>query len=50
LSISPTSSANLMPDLDVFTLYIRESANELEAAAEERIKNKAAFQALLDKE
>jgi WS/DGAT/MGAT family acyltransferase len=48
LSISPTSSANLMPDLDVFTRYIRESANELEVAAEEMIKNKAAFQALLE--
>ncbi len=32
LSISPTSSPAVMPDLDVFTRNIRESANELEAA------------------
>ena len=32
LSISPTSSPSVMPDLDVFSRYIRESANELEAA------------------
>jgi len=32
LSISPTSSPSVMPDLDQFTRYIRESANELEAA------------------
>ncbi len=33
LSISPTSSPAVMPDLDVFSRYLRESANELEAAA-----------------
>ena len=32
LSISPTSSPSVMPDLDLFSRYIRESANELEAA------------------
>ena len=32
LSISPTSSPAVMPDLDVFTRYLREAANELEAA------------------
>jgi len=32
LSISPTSSPAVMPDLDVFTRDLRESANELEAA------------------
>jgi putative sterol carrier protein len=32
LSISPTSSPAVMPDLDIFTRYLRESANELEAA------------------
>ena len=32
LSISPTSSPAVMPDLDTFTRYLRESANELEAA------------------
>ncbi|MCX7553572.1 wax ester/triacylglycerol synthase family O-acyltransferase [Marinicella sp. S1101] len=31
LSISPTVAANVMPDVDLFTQYIRESANELEA-------------------
>lgn len=33
ISLSPTSASNLMPDMKVFTRYIRESANELEAAA-----------------
>lgn len=33
LSISPTSSPALMPDLDKFARYIREAANELEASA-----------------
>lgn len=32
LTISPTSDVKSMPDLDIFTKYIRESANELEAA------------------
>jgi diacylglycerol O-acyltransferase len=32
LSISPTSCPAVMPDLDDFTRYIREAANELEAA------------------
>lgn len=32
VSISPTSAPNIMPDLDTFTRYIWESANELEAA------------------
>ncbi len=32
LSISPTSSPSVMPDLDLFTRFIREAANELEAA------------------
>ncbi|MEL6853412.1 MAG: WS/DGAT domain-containing protein, partial [Bacteroidota bacterium] len=35
LTISPTSDANTMPDIDVFTRYLRESANELEAVAQE---------------
>lgn len=30
ITISPTSCVNSMPDLDNFTVYIRESANELE--------------------
>lgn len=32
VSISPFSAPNIMPDLDTFTRYIWESANELEAA------------------
>ncbi len=35
LSFSPTTAANIMPDVDLFTKYIRESANTLEA----QIKN-----------
>ena len=42
LMISPTSDINSMPDLDDFTRYIRESANELEAAMLKRGKKKAA--------
>lgn len=47
LSISPTSSANLMPDLDNFTRYIRESANELELAVQQKLAGQAALDALL---
>lgn len=47
LSISPTSSANLMPDLDDFTRYIRESANELELAVQQKLAGRAALDALL---
>ena len=32
VTMSPTSDANSMPDIDLFTRYLRESANELEAA------------------
>jgi WS/DGAT/MGAT family acyltransferase len=32
VTISPTSDAKTMPDIDVFTRYLRESANELEEA------------------
>ncbi len=32
VTVSPTSDANTMPDIDIFTRYIRESANELESA------------------
>lgn len=38
ISISPTSSTNIIPDIEVFTRYIRESANELEALALERLE------------
>jgi diacylglycerol O-acyltransferase len=41
VTISPTSDAKTMPDIDVFTRYIRESANELEAAILKRGKKKA---------
>lgn len=47
ITISPTSAANLMPDLDVFTKYLLESANELEAAVQEKQRAMAAFNALL---
>jgi putative sterol carrier protein len=32
LSISPTSCPDVMPDIDTFARYLREAANELEAA------------------
>jgi len=38
LTISPTSCEKLMPDIEVFCRYIRESANELELAALEKIE------------
>ena len=31
ITVSPTSDANSMPDIDLFSRYLRESANELEA-------------------
>lgn len=40
LSISPTSATNIIPDMDIFTRYIRESANELEAAALKKLHEK----------
>lgn len=46
LSISSTSASNLIPDLDVFTRYIRESANELEEAVLVKLKNHTALQTL----
>jgi diacylglycerol O-acyltransferase len=47
LTISPTSAANLMPDLDDFTRYIRESANELELAVQERLAGLEALKRLM---
>ncbi|MEM9718687.1 MAG: wax ester/triacylglycerol synthase family O-acyltransferase [Bacteroidota bacterium] len=32
ITLSPTSDANTMPDIDIFTRYLRESANEMEEA------------------
>lgn len=40
VTVSPFSDANSMPDLDTFTRYIWESANELEAAILEHQKKK----------
>lgn len=48
ISISPTSATNLMPDLDDFTRYLRESANDMELRVNEKLQAMAAFQALLD--
>ncbi len=39
VTMSPTSDAKSMPDIDKFTRYLRESANELEAAIL-KLKNK----------
>jgi WS/DGAT/MGAT family acyltransferase len=50
ISISPTSAANLMPDLDLFNRYIRESANELENAVVEKQENDAVINKLLDQD
>jgi len=50
ITISPTSAVNLMPDLDVFTRYIRESANQLEEAIEEKLKENAALKKLLEQD
>lgn len=38
ITLSPTSCAKTMPDIDTFTRYLRESANELEAAILEHQK------------
>jgi diacylglycerol O-acyltransferase len=38
LSISPTSCGSLMPDIELFTRYIRDSANEIEAAVDKKLK------------
>ncbi|MEL6867238.1 MAG: wax ester/triacylglycerol synthase family O-acyltransferase, partial [Bacteroidota bacterium] len=40
ITISPTSDAKTMPDIDIFSRYIRESANELEAQILKRGKKK----------
>ncbi|MEL7222201.1 MAG: wax ester/triacylglycerol synthase family O-acyltransferase, partial [Bacteroidota bacterium] len=41
LTISPTSDARSMPDLDTFSRYLREAANELEELIQKRGKAKA---------
>ena len=48
ISINPTSAVNIMPDLDLFNRYIRESANDLESAVVEKQKANTAIKALLD--
>ena len=40
LTLSPTSDAKSMPDIDIFTRYLRESANELEASILSQKKKK----------
>jgi diacylglycerol O-acyltransferase len=50
ISISPTSAANLMPDLDDFTRYILQSANELEEAAQQKMKEAAVLKNFLDQD
>lgn len=51
ISFSPTSADNLMPDLNGFTRYLRESALELEQAVNERVNAFSALNALIsDKE
>lgn len=45
MTVSPTSDVNSMPDLNIFTRYIRESANALEAdilALEKELEQEAA--------
>lgn len=50
ISISPTSATNLMPDLDDFTRYIRESANELEQAAAKKMNESDIIQTFLEQD
>lgn len=50
ISISPTSAINLMPDLDDFTRYIRESANELEEAVDQKIKEDETLRKFLEQD
>nr|WP_297347305.1 wax ester/triacylglycerol synthase family O-acyltransferase [uncultured Glaciecola sp.] len=50
ISISPTSALNLMPDLDNFTRYISESANELDEAVKQKIKETAVLKHFLEQD
>ncbi|WP_100656452.1 WS/DGAT/MGAT family O-acyltransferase [Alteromonas flava] len=50
LSISPTSAANIMPDMNMFARYLRESALELEELVEQRVRAFAALNALISNE
>ncbi len=49
ITISPTSDAKSMPDVDIFTRYIRECANELETAIQKRKTKKKAKKKKLTK-
>jgi WS/DGAT/MGAT family acyltransferase len=46
LTFSPTSCEKIMPDIEVFCRYIRESANELELAALEKMQDGTGLDAL----
>jgi diacylglycerol O-acyltransferase len=48
ISISPTSALNLMPDMDDFTLYISESAEELEEAVKQKMNEAAVLKKFLE--
>ena len=50
ISISPTSAANLMPDLDNFTRFIRQSANELEEVAQRKLKEAEVLKKFLEQD
>lgn len=50
ISISPTSAVNLIPDLDDFTRYIRESANELEEAAQQKMREYAVLKKFIEQD
>ena len=47
LSIRHKSSANLMPNLDVFTCHIRQSANELELGVQEQLAGQGVIDAFM---
>ena len=49
LTISPTSCAKLMPDIELFCCYIRESVNELELAVSKKIQSVAETKSVNDK-
>lgn len=50
ITISPTSALNLMPDLDDFTRYISEGANELDEAVKQKIKEAAVLKQFLEQD
>jgi diacylglycerol O-acyltransferase len=50
ITISPTSALNLMPDLDDFTRYISEGANELDEAVKQKIREAAVLKQFLEQD